>query len=119
MRGIIAGVLVTAALTLALPGVAQTASGGAFYVTGTVPLSGGPYTIRRIAVDFGAADPSKPENAAATLDVLTKAAERVCATHSLRTNSQRAKEKKCQKKAVDQAIQALNVPELTRLASEK
>ncbi len=118
MRGTIAGIIVLVTLAVAWPASAQPGSEGPFYVTGTTPLTDGGYVTRRTRVDFGTLNPSKPENAAATLELLNKTAKRVCTPLGLLTYSLKAKIEKCQKGAVADAVRTLDVPEVTRLARD-
>ncbi len=117
MRGVFAGFVAATALVLALPACAGAPSGGVFYVTGMAPLSDGGYEARRTTVDFGALDPASPENAAVVLSRLQQAAVQSCTKHQFLTHHIKEKIQRCEHKALTEAVAALNVSAVTRLAN--
>jgi len=113
MRVIIAGVAALAAMTMF-----ASAQSGSITVTGGAPMPNGGVEVRKIVVDVGALDPSKPENAPAILALLKSAAVKVCKPRRTHDNEVNARIQTCEKYAVTDAVNSLNLPELTRLAGE-
>ena len=111
MRTIIAGAAVLAAMT-----VFASAQSGSITVTGGAPMPSGGVEVRKIVVDLGALDPSKPENAPAILVLLKNAAAKVCKPYRTNDNEVNARIQTCEKYAIADTIQSLDLPELTRLA---
>ena len=116
MRRIVAVLVSLAILGTAVPASAGAVSGHVFYVTGTEPLPSGNYAVQRTTVDFGTLDLSRAESASAALDLLKKAAERVCTPPGFASSELRAKIQKCEKSAIAGTVSTLNSPELIRLA---
>jgi len=111
MRAIISGFAALAAMT-----VFASAQSGSITVTGDAPMPNGGVELRKIAVDVGALDPSKPENAQAILALLKNAAAKVCTPYRTNDVEVNARIPTCEKRAVADAVYPLNQPELKRLA---
>ena len=111
MRTLITGVAALAAVT-----VFASAQSGPIIVTGGAPTANGGVELRKIAVDVGALDPSKPENAPAVLALLKNAAAKVCTPYRPNDNEVNARIQTCEKRAVADTVYSLNLPELKRLA---
>lgn len=110
MRTIITGVAALAAMTMF-----ASAQSGSITVTGGAPMPNGGVEVRKIAVNVGALDPSKPENAQAILALLKNAAVKVCKPYRTNDNEVNARIQTCEKYAVADTVHSLNLPEAKQL----
>jgi UrcA family protein len=111
MRAIISGVVALAAMTVFASAQSETIT-----VTGGAPMPNGGVEVRKIAVNVGALDPSKPENAPAILALLKNAAVKVCKPSRTNDNGLNARIQTCEKRAIADTVYSLDLPELKHLA---
>ena len=103
-------------IALAVVVLAGAASAGnVIAVTGSTPDSNGGFTPRRTAVDIGALDLSKSEDAPAILEHLKRGAERVCTPSGTANAELKSRIERCQKRALADTLSILNAPELSKL----
>ena len=111
MRVIISGVVALAAMT-----VFASAQAASITVSGGAPMPNGGVEVRKIAVDAGALDLSKPENAPAILALLKNAAVKVCTPSRTNDHELNARSQTCEKRVIADTVNSLNLPELKQLA---
>lgn len=108
-----------ASLVLASLLLAGVSSAETIYVTGNTPDSRGGFTTRKTAVDLGALNLNKGEDAPAILARVKEAVQRVCTPHEHVDHQLRDRVERCQKRTLADTLHAMNVPELTKLAGDE
>jgi UrcA family protein len=117
MRHIIVGMALSAVLICG-SALAETAS---VRVEGTVQMSSGGYQILATTVQYGDLDLSTNSGAAALLQRIEAASQRICSGKSGQVIDARAERQiaACQKEAVEFAVSRVKAPMLAQLASTR
>lgn len=112
----IAAIALTAVLSI--PALAE---GHSVVVSGMAPMHNGGYQLKAVRVIYDDLDPATPLGAEALLDRINAAARVVCGERSgFVMNSERTKDLvACRTRAKAQAVEAIGVPDVARIAATR
>jgi len=103
-------------MTLAAVLLASMSCAETIYITGNRPDSRGGFTTRKIAVDLGALDMNKSEDAPAILARLQDGISRICTPHEHIDFELAERKEHCLKHTLTDTLHSLKAPEISKAA---